>query len=331
MLKNFLWLLLLGSLMVSCELSVPEPVTPNATREVRSLLKMLYQNQGEVILSGQHNYARRPATLTESTDSVIARTGHTPVIWGSDFGNVRMRKQMIWQAQHEYEKGHIITLMWHAPCPVDTMPRRVNPVRYMPSEKEWHDIITPGTKFHSRLIADLDEVAKWLKVLEEKEIPVLWRPYHEMNGVWFWWGNQPGELGYQALYKIMYERFTHHHKLKNLVWVWNANGPRDWKDDEAYDYHLFFPGIEYVDVLATDIYKRDYKQSHHDDLLALAEEKLIALGEIGKPPTHEELDSQPMWSWFMIWANWPFKYIEEEELVEFYAYPKMMHFNSLQN
>ena len=63
----------------------------------------------------------------------------------------------------------------------------------------------------------------------------------------------------------MYDRFVNYHKLNNLIWIWNANAPRDWKDDEAYEYHLFYPGPEFVDILAADIYKGDYKQSHHDD------------------------------------------------------------------
>ena len=68
---------------------------------------------------------------------------------------------------------------------------------------------------------------------------------------------------------MMYDRYTNYHQLNNLIWVWNANGPRDKKNDEASDYHLFCPGNENVDILAADIYHNDYKQSHHDQLLDL--------------------------------------------------------------
>ncbi len=196
----------------------------------------------------------------------------------------------------------------------------------MPDEKEWKAIITPGTKFNDILIRQIDEVAEGLEYLKDQKIPVIWRPYHEMNGIWFWWGNKRGEEGFVALWKIMYERFTAYHELNNLIWVWNANAPRDWENDQAYDYDLFYPGPEYVDVLAADVYKRDYKQSHHDHLLKLANGKLIALGEIGLPPSTKELNDQKMWSWFMMWANWPIKIVEPEELKAFYLNERVVNF-----
>lgn len=89
-----------------------------------------------------------------------------------------------------------------------------------------------------------------------------------MNGVWFWWCNKPGENGFKKLWIMTYNYFTKVHKLNNLLWVWNTNAPRDKKGDEAGPYADFYPGPEYVDVLAADVYHRDYKQSHHDDLQA---------------------------------------------------------------
>ncbi len=64
-----------------------------------------------------------------------------------------------------------------------------------------------------------------LKKLYDANVPVLWRPFHEMNGIWFWWGNRPGEGGIKELWKIMYYRYTDHHRLNNLIWVWNHNTP----------------------------------------------------------------------------------------------------------
>ncbi len=305
----------------------PQPVNPRASEEVRELLDFLYDTRGKQILTGQHNYSRTKITLTQSTDSVKAITGQTPVIWGSDFGGWHNRDTMIREAIRQHENGHIITLMWHADCPVDTMPNDVHPVRYMVSDKEWKAIVTPGTRFHKRLLEQYDQVAEDLKVLRDKGIPVLWRPYHEMNGIWFWWGNQPGKEGFAALWNLMYDHFTKKHRLDNLVWVWNANAPRDWEDDEAYDYHLFYPGDHVVDILAADVYKKDYKQSHHDDLQELAGEKLIALGEIGKAPDPESLDTQSNWSWFMMWANWPWKYNTPQAMQDLYGHRSVINFD----
>ena len=60
-----------------------------------------------------------------------------------------------------------------------------------------------------------------------------------MNGVWFWWGNKKGKDGFQKLWKLFYERLTDYHKINNLVWVWNANAPRDIPQDEAFSYKDF--------------------------------------------------------------------------------------------
>ena len=56
----------------------------------------------------------------------------------------------------------------------------------------------------------------------EKEIPILWRPFHESDGTWFWWGAKGAEP-VKKLYRIMYERFVGLHHLNNLIWVWNSH------------------------------------------------------------------------------------------------------------
>jgi mannan endo-1,4-beta-mannosidase len=124
-----------------------------------------------------------------------------------------------------------------------------------------------------------------------------------MNGVWFWWCNKKGANGFKKLWIMMYERYVEHHRLDNLIWVWNTNAPRDRPGDEASAYQDFWPGPEYVDVLAADVYRDDWKQSHHDDLRNLARGKPIALGEVAPPPALETLDAQPSWAWFMPWGN----------------------------
>jgi mannan endo-1,4-beta-mannosidase len=68
-------------------------------------------------------------------------------------------------------------------------------------------------------------------------------------------------------------------------------------------YADFYPGDEYVDILATDVYRNNFQQSDYDLLLELGKGKIIALGEVGKMPTSEILAAQPKWVWFMTWAD----------------------------
>ena len=209
-------------------------------------------------------------------------------------------------AMDRYRKGFIITLMWHA-CPpgfgdccdgdeIWTMEDR-------PTRQQWEELTTQGTVLNNAWRVQADAIALYLKQLRDAGVPVLWRPYHEMNGVWFWWGNHQGESGFKKLWIMMYDYYVNHHKLNNLLWVWDANVPRDVPGDEAYAYAEFWPGSEYVDVLAADVYRDDWEQTHYGDLMKLGGGKPIAIGEAALPPSGDVLKSQPGWTWFMSWGN----------------------------
>ena len=319
--KNLFVFILEILIFLSCA-SQPSPVNKSSTKEAQKLLSYLYQIKGHKILSGQHNYAHE---RLRSTDSVIAITGKTPVIWGSDFLDANNRQNVVDEAIRQYNSGSIVTLMYHQVKPFDHDSLGFSKsVKGRVTDKQWEQIVTPGTEYYNMLIEKIDNVAGYLKQLQEAKVPVLWRPYHEMNGMWFWYGNRPGPEGFVKLWHIMFERYVNYHKLNNLIWVWNANAPRDWKNDEAYPYELFYPGDNYVDVLAADVYKNDYKQSHHDQLLNLGKGKPIALGECGVLPTPEILQNQPEWVWFMDWARFIWTANEPEKVRELYNFEKVV-------
>ena len=228
------------------------------------------------------------------------------------------RDKSIKEAIKKYSEGHIITLMWHGCFPTDgdcCNGTSIWAMENRPDPEQWDELVTEGTKLNHAWKEGADKIAVYLKQLQEKGIPVLWRPYHEMNGVWFWWCNQKGEQGFKRLWIMMYNYFTEVHQLNNLIWVWNTNAPRDIPGDEAWDYELFYPGNEYVDILAADVYRNDYKQSHHDDLITLGGGKPVALGEVGNVPTLEILEQQPNWSWFMPWG-WILFVFDDPEVVK---------------
>ena len=296
-----------------------DPVNPNATPEAKSLLKYLYSLQGNHILSGQHNSGHE---FTRSSDTIKSYTGKYPAIWGSDFA-IDDRHALVREAINQYNDGSIITLMYHMRRPFDSDTVKRSTWKKL-TDAEFEDLITPGTKIHQLWQDNMDTVAFYLKQLQKANIPVLWRPYHEMNGVWFWWGNRPGENGFKKLWIMTYERFVNFHKLNNLIWVFNTNAPRDWENDQAYAYDLFYPGDAYVDVLTADVYKKDFKQSHHDQLAALAKGKIIALGEVGDVPTPEILKQQPLWTWFMVWAGFPWMHNTPEIIRNLYNDPRVI-------
>lgn len=302
-----------------------EPVNPHASPEARALLAYIARLGGKNILSGQHNF---PGTISQFTNRVNELTGIFPAIWGQDFGfsagggdGINHRPAVIGEAKKQHAAGSVITLMWHAVRPVDDEPNGwKESVQNRLTPEQWSELVTPGSALHARWTAQADVVAEWLMVLRDSNIPVLWRPYHEMNGGWFWWGMKKGEQGYAALWRMMYDRYVHHHGLNNLIWVWNTNAPVKGVDP----YHLYYPGHAYVDVLATDVYENQFEQRYHDDLVTLAGGKPVALGEVGDMPTPEILEAQPRWSWFMTWTNFLENKNTKEEILALYRSPRVL-------
>lgn len=320
MIKTFINIVLLS---VSIHLVAQSPVNPNATQEAKTLLNYIAHLDGK-LLSGQHSYNHNPA---QYYDVVSEITGKKPAIWGADlyWSSTNPEDMVIDEAIKKHEEGAIVTIMWHVGRPMDEAPYGWSTsVQNKVTDSEWKDITTPGTELNKRWESQVDTIAKALKRLQDKKIAVLWRPYHEMNGVWFWWGNKPGKEGYIKLWKMLYHRLTDVHKLNNLIWVWNANGPRDIPYDEAFDYKDFYPGEKYVDILATDVYHFDYEQKDYESLLKLADGKPIALGEVGQLPKANILEKQPKWSWFMVWSNWIETANTKEGILEIYNRPNTL-------
>jgi len=307
-----------------------KPVNADASPEAIRLLEYLYGLKGKKTLAGQHNYNEN---MNQYMDTVKSITGKYPAVWGTDFilsHTTDRGPEIVKEAIKKYSEGYIVTLMWHSGRPADNPPFGwKESIQGELSESEWKELTTEGSELNKRWQMQVDKIASYLTELKAANIPVLWRPYHEMNGVWFWWGDKKGMDGYQKLWKMMYERFTKVHKLNNLIWVWNANAPRDIPFDQAYPYEHYYPGPEYVDILATDVYHSDYEDRDYNELLELANGKLIALGECGELPKPEVLQVQPKFTWFMVWANWIIIDNTPERVKEIYNQPQVITHDEL--
>ncbi|HUO57053.1 MAG TPA: glycosyl hydrolase [bacterium] len=305
-----------------------EPANPQASPEARKLLEYLYSISGKKTLSGQHNY---PGFHSDYSTHAYRIAGRHPAIWGQDFGftadgkdGINHREVNIQEAMRQHREGSIITLMWHGVRPMDNEPNGwKESVQNRLTDAEWTELLTPGTALHRRWLAQLDVVAGYLKGLRDEHVPVLWRPYHEGNGSWFWWGGRPGPRGTQAVYRLMFEVFTQKYGLDNLIWVWNANmtgeggkGPGPYRD--------YYPGHGCVDILATDVYGGNYRQDDYEELLKTAEGKPVALGEVGKVPDPAVLTRQSRWIWFMIWPDFLERDNTPEDIRALYGDPRVL-------
>lgn len=320
----FFFAILFCSLQINAQIYVP--VNPNASAGVKKTLQFLYSIKGKYILSGQQNYNSDPNLFSDSAKNI---TGKYPAIWGSDFinwGDKDLGPQIVAEAIRKSRDGYLVTLMWHEGKPTDNPPYEFskNVIAKM-SDAEWKELITPGTELNKKWLAQIDVIAGYLKQLQDAGVTVLWRPYHEMNGVWFWWGNRKGENGIARLWKMMYDRYTNYHHLNNLLWVWGANGLRDIPMDEAYAYQDYYPGAAYVDILGADVYHFDYEQSDYEALLKVARGKPIALTETGELPKPEVLKAQPQWVWFMVWTSWLWTDNTHDRVKQVYSLPQTLN------
>ncbi|MFE9751260.1 glycosyl hydrolase [Saccharothrix saharensis] len=154
----------------------------------------------------------------------------------------------------------------------------------------------PASTDHRLLIRDMDAIAVQLKRLADAKVPVLFRPLHEAEGGWFWWGAKgPGPA--KQLWRILHDRLVNHHDLHNLIWVWNSVSP-EW-----------YPGDDVVDVVSADVY---LPQGDHGPAIGTYErlvdlggdKKLVALGEVGSIPDPDQIRAyDARWSWFVTWSG----------------------------
>jgi mannan endo-1,4-beta-mannosidase len=285
--------------------SAPHLVTPAASAEARELFDFIRGLSGQKTLTGQHC-----APLHGSTRLTVVhrQTGHYPALFGQDFGfdhpgawdGINFRQRIVDEAIRRHQEGFLITLMWHAVRPIEDEPVTfAESIQGAVSDAEWRDLVTPGTRIHERWKSQVDVIAWFLRQLRDAGVPVIWRPYHEMNGGWFWWGKKRGPSGYVRLYRMLFERLSAFHGINNLIWVFNANE----LNANVDPYRDFYPGDDVVDILATDVYRMGFAERDYSELSTLANGKPIALGEVGRVPSPEILQKQPLWAWYMVWDD----------------------------
>ncbi len=284
-----------------------QPADPDATPAARALLGDLDTISGHATIGGQHNY---PNTISRYSDRVYDLTGEFPGLFGQDFGfaggddkdSTLARPSMIAEAIRQYRSGAVVALTWHAVRPTDDEPVTFrDSVQGHLTDWEWHQLLTPGTDLYNRWCRQVDRIAGYLMELQDAGVPVLFRPYHEMNGNWFWWGGRPGPDGSAALYRQLFDRYVHADHLHNLIWVWNVNSPNGANAGPVDDY---FPGAAYADVLTMDVYE-PIRADFYNSTVALADplHKPIALAEVGAMPSLETLAQEPRWTYFMVWSG----------------------------
>lgn len=280
-------------------------VTPAPSRRADSLYQFLRRAYGKVILSGQYGG-------TTEFQRIRNLSGRTPVVRGFDLIDYTPSRVERGTTSTEVEKAiewdkqrGITTFCWHWNAPKDLIDQ--------PGKEWWRGFYTDATTFdvtkamnntasqeYALLIRDIDAIAVQLKRLKAAGIPVLWRPLHEAEGKWFWWGAKGAEPC-KWLWKLLYDRLLNEHKLDNLIWVWTSTG-----DASAAQW---YPGDAYVDIIGADIYlpAGNYSSSFvmFDNMATIySGRKIIAMSENGTIPNAQLLfEERAAWSFFATWSG----------------------------
>ncbi len=293
------------------------PVTPNASPEARVLLNYLYEQYGQKTLSGQQ-YA--PWAAMDETELMRQITGRYPAIRGQDLITESANKAEIQQAINWWKAGGIPTIMWHWGAPTigegyDNSKGTIDVAR----------CFVVGSRENLAMWADLKRIADHLTVLRDAKVPVLWRPLHENDGGWFWWG-KGGGANFVKLWQTMFNYFAKDRNLNNLIWVMphSGNPIASWN-----------PGAAYVDIAGGDTYaSSDDPQARIFNTVNNIYGKTMpkTLHECGIIPDPDKMFTQGItWSWWMLWHTSYAQNHNRDALKRIYAHDKVITRDELPN
>jgi hypothetical protein len=275
-------------------------VNVNATQPAKDLKAFMDTTYGKKIISGQAF-----EDVGENWLSIISEAsgGQQPAIMALDFMNSSpLRVSMGTNPDATTDKGidwvknkgGILEMHWHWDAP-----------RLVTGDK-WQAFYTKNTSFdvaaamndttsedYKLLVRDIDIVSERLLRMQNEGVALLWRPLHEAEGKWFWWGAKTGDAC-KKLYRMMYDRMVNYHKINNLVWVWNSYG--NTKEN-------WYPGDDVVDIVAWDYPDYNLASGSWSQYKSMfgTKGKLFAIGEDGKL-FNPDLFAQQPWLYFITWA-----------------------------
>lgn len=362
---HILWVSLL-LWVVSCYGQLPEKKhhslsDKNATPETENLYQNLILLQEKGFLFGHQDDLAYGVKwrYEEGRSDIKDVTGDYPALYGWDLGGIEhqksnnidgvpFKKMKNW-IKEIYDRGGVSTISWHMDNPLtmknswDTTPGSLRS-------------ILPNGEKHQLYLSWLDQAAQFLgnlKGSDGKKIPILYRPFHELTGNWFWWCKNnatPEEFKEIWRFTIHYLRETK--KINNLIIVYNT---ADFKSKE--EFLEYYPGDDVVDVLSFDKYQYTNPVTDSSFItevqnqlkimneVAVEHQKPMAIAETG----YEQIPYENWWtktlteaignykiSFVLLWRNhgWqeqekkmhyyaPYKgQLSEKDFMEFYNSPK---------
>jgi mannan endo-1,4-beta-mannosidase len=272
---GLIWLLTFASHSQQVVAQVEAP-----TKQVLAFFEDLEDREENGLLVGQFGYygdGETTAIADKQFAMIKEASGKEIAFTGADYEAraVTRAETNTWLIE-QWQQGRIVMLSWHIPNPfapkmgVDC---RLGDDRC--DEDNVQQALTPGNPIYDFYQYQLTQAADDLTVLRDAGVVVIWRPFHEMNGGWFWWHQQPKET-FVALWQQMYTYFTEQRGLNNLLWAYSPNIVWD-KGATAVDH--YYPGDEYVDLVGLDVYYAEGQETLDLDQYGSSYQPLVALNK----------------------------------------------------
>ncbi|MEO7990118.1 MAG: glycosyl hydrolase [Chryseolinea sp.] len=230
-----------------------------------------------------------------SGDSDIKKTtGNDPALLGSDFMFItdksndgtpsnwfyQQEVNIINQVKQAYNSGMINILCWHIREPYHEDVFYVSDMTATEKANAFKSILPGGTN-HEWYKKKLDKVAsvfKNLKGSNDELIPVIFRPFHEYDGGWFWWGaNFCTAEEFKTAFKFTVEYLRDTKGVHNVLYSLGPDNSYDTQDK----YLSRYPGDDYVDILGMDNYW-DLRSGAGQAGSDLANKKLKVISDLAK-------------------------------------------------
>ena len=217
--------------------------------------------------------------------------------------------------------GGLVQLMWHF-----NVPKSQGATDYTctPSETTFKaaNVLVDGTWEHTWFYDQMDKVVSVILKLQDAGIAATWRPFHEAAGnstaiqqanwtkAWFWWGYDGADT-YKKIWITMFDYFKNK-GIRNLIWVWTTQNYNSNSDSYRQDTD-WYPGTEYVDIVARDLYGSTAQQNvqEFNEIQAAYPNKMVTLGECGYGTANGSRIEHGLisdcftlgakWSSFMVW------------------------------
>lgn len=344
-------------------------IDKRATAETVALYKNLKKlSETNVLFGHQHATEYGHGWIgNDDRSDVKSVTGSHPAVIGIDLGHFTGREKNLVEkekkrvrkvVQETYKRGGVITISWHFNNPVS------NDGFYWNEEKSVNAVkdIIPNGEYHEHYKEILSEIGEWANSCVDEngvKIPMIFRPYHEFDGDWFWWGKSHTKReDFIALWRFTVEYLRDSLDVRNFIYAFSPDNRFD-SEEEFLDR---YPGNKWVDMvgmdnygdLGRDGYKLDLAINKLRIITKFAEEnnKIAAFTETGLESIPDTTwwtdillktleDKEVKMSYVLVWRNdsrskthyyAPFPgQVSEKNFIEFYNSDLMLFENDLNN